>query len=464
MLKPVNNLNKNANNVNNSLSSVGEIDSIVARGDCSRSTNRNEQELTIAPSCLKKPPVVFRLDAVEFYIDVTKENANYLNQHFIPDFVEAIRRGQGGYVDPDFNTGFSIRPKEYWLSRYRMTAGSTKVEIFGPGILLGQLKRIQRHKPPKKMQGLLFPSYSDIFEYQYPRNYLGVIRITNTLKLNYTIFQEQLEEIVREIEMRIDIIPRKVEVCLDTLDPEQGRRMIHSLLPTYFDPDMLYYFENTGKKVNGPSPTGEHEYVFYRPKSIRDPRPNSERPRGGRRVCHPHIHELEIKNYGIRVHIYRCEFQLYTTYLRELMKNQKIASVSQLLKMFPIFLSRLFRFRTLNLDRLYRERPETRCLGLEPLSIRGQYYVLSENNFEPRQINRYLQKVPVPDIIVYNDFDPEEPSDSLNLYPDEPSDVLNRTFSSLNLQEKTLTPRPDDFYLHRALWFESSEALTNVGC
>ena len=133
-----------------------EVDCIAATGDRSRSTNRNEQELPIALSCFKKPPVVFRFDAVEFDIDITKRNAKYLSQNFIPDFVEAIRRGQGGYVDHDLKTGFSIRPTKYWPWRYVMKAGSTRVEIFGPGILLGQLKRMQRHKPPKKLQGLCF--------------------------------------------------------------------------------------------------------------------------------------------------------------------------------------------------------------------------------------------------------------------------------------------------------------------
>ena len=322
----------------------------------------------------------------------------------------------------------------------------------------------------------MFPSYSDILEYQYPRNYLGVIRITNTLKLNYTIFQEQLEEIVREIEMRIDIIPKKVEVCLDTLDPEKGHLLIRQCLPNYFKPTMLYHIDNTGTKVNGPSPTGEHEYVFYRPKSIRDRRPNSERPRGGRRVCHPHIHELEIKNYGIRIQIFRVEFQLFTTYLRELMKQYSMDSFSQLVTMFPVLLPRIFRFRTLDLDRLYRDHPETRCLGLKPLSIRGQCYVLAQNNFEPREINRYLQKMPFLEIIIYNNYDPEEPSDWFDFYFDNlvdfrdlepnmsldspnvdlegPSDFSIRTFYRLNPQNKTFIPCPDDHFLHRALWFD----------
>jgi hypothetical protein len=179
-----------------------EIDSKQVEKDFSKPTNKNERQLPTTPNSQDNKQIVSRYDAVEFYIDHTEANANYLSQHFFPDFVEAIRIGLGGYTKPDLQTRFSTRPKQIWKWRYRITAGSAKVEIFGPGFQFGQFERITRQEPPKKIRDHLFPSWSEILEHLYRGYCLGVIRITNTLKLNYTIYQDQVEGIVREIKMR----------------------------------------------------------------------------------------------------------------------------------------------------------------------------------------------------------------------------------------------------------------------
>gem|GEM_PF-6499256 len=316
-----------------------------------------------------------------------------------------------------------------------------QLEIFGPTFHLGEPKRMSSESPPKNIRLRLYPSYQEMMDHGYKRDYLGMIRVTNPLKLHYAIHQEVLKDIVDALEMHLDIIPKKLEVCLDTTDPYKGKLMIVSALPSYFKPSMLYHFDQDGKMVRGPSPIGEHEYVGYRPKGRKDNRPTSERPRGGRRVCHPHIHVEEIR--GHAVHIYRCEYQLYTTYLRELMKRRKIYDLTTLLNFLPYLSPRLFRFRTLDLERLHRHRPNTRQLRLETLSIRGQYYVLSQNGFKPKEISRYLKVAPVPEIVLYDDHDPG------------PSRIpCAGIFIIIGLQDSTLIELPLSADLINALWVD----------
>lgn len=432
-----------------------EIACAEAECDNSGSAASIKRELPLATSCWSRPETVFRFDAAEFYLEATRENADYLHKNFSSDLIEVIRIGLGGYTEPDLRVRFSIRPKQHWPWRLVLVAGPVKVEIFGPGILLGQLVRKSYHKIPIEFQDRLFPSSDQIFTCGYRRNFLGMIRITNPQKLFYSIHQECLQEIVDGIESRVSLRPKKLEVCLDTLDPETGTIAMRSVLPSYFNSNMLYHFDESGNKVLGPSPNGEHEYVGYRPKGFWDTRPNSERPRGGRRVCHPHIHHIEFPEYGVRVQVFRCEFQLFTTYLTELMKQHGINSVGELMVGFPTFLRKLFRFRTLNLDKLYREHPDTRSLGLESLSIRGQYYALLQNFFEPGEINRFLVKIFPSEVVVY-DY-------RLMVLDLEDGDAewdncfYDRIFYSLDMRDEVCIPRPEDCHLHRALWFELDE-------
>jgi hypothetical protein len=193
----------------------------------------------------------------------------------------------------------------------------------------------------------------------------------------------------------VTLVPKRIELCLDTLSEKTGTMLIKTLFPSHFNPNLVYNFHSS-KKERGPSPDGFNEYHGFRGKSWRDKRSDEERPRGGRRVYHFHIHEVEIKNFGGTAYIYRVEVQLHRIYLRELMKRHSIKSAFELLVRIQSLLPVLFKFKKLNLDSLHKVHPSTRELPLGPLSVRGQCYILWTQGLSQKEINRFLEKPKIP--------------------------------------------------------------------
>ncbi len=358
-----------------------------------KNSTRSRQRIQAIP--LDDPaPHVLHSDACVFCIH-TDTDSEVLREGF-PYLIDAIRHALGGYKEaPDWKTRFETWPggyprKPHWKWKYRLRSPYTQVSIYGTAAHLGAVPKIARkRRPPNDLRSRLFPSESEILDLDYRWNQVGEIWITNRRKQRYYAeHEDSLRAVISAIEdFGVKLIARRIEIALDTVDRIKGLRYQKALLPPYFRPNWLFHCHGRGpmNRHEGPSTNGLNEYMNYRPKARRDLRPSSERPRGGRRQWHI---------YGRLP--YRIEARLFTDAIREIMRKNRMTTCTGLLEFIPRMIPKLFRFREFDLASLYREYPSTRRMGLEALSVRGQYYMLLKSGFDRRQINRFLRKLPFP--------------------------------------------------------------------
>lgn len=186
----------------------------------------------------------------------------------------------------------------------------------------------------------------------------------------------------------ITLVPRILEVAIDTWDSVKGTALIKNFLPPWFNPASLYHF-NKGHKVCGPSPWGgNHEYSSY--------------TRAGRKVPHSYIKEVQRWDRPL----YRVEIQFLRTFLREYCRREGITRTSDLLARVSELAASNISFATLDIDKLYRRFPSAGKWKLRRLSTRGQIYTLQlGHGMSRKQIDRFLipmEEAPMTDYEVSN--------------------------------------------------------------
>jgi hypothetical protein len=395
-----------------------------------------------------------RLDKIELYIDLTSKNIDLFNTKW--HLIElALHQGTGGYgcmplLVPeqgahedqqisDDSTTFTLEPeKQHW--RYTRSAPITKVTVRGPIRHLDNPSPTRTKTVPDDFKGRLLPTRSQLLtlgqEQNWKPDFLGRIIISNKKKLCPAEYNQDVFLILDHLQtIGLDLVFRRVEVALDAVHTNTGRLLTRTQLPSYFKPDHMYHYppigcDENGKKkkpvkVKGPAPDGMPEYLGYGPKGRRDTRPNSEHPRGGRYVYHNHIHEVRMRTYGGVANIYRSECQIHRDILREM---EKVIGQGKYVELLYHCLfrgvSRLLHFKKLNLTALRKKYPNTRHLGLKPLSVRGQVHrLLTRGKFKEKEIAPFLKDIKLPTLWMYLP-DPEIDEYYQTLYRLHPSGEL----------------------------------------
>jgi len=262
--------------------------------------------------------------------------------------------------------------------------------------------------PRKKFINKPFPTWSDLLRHGYKHPYLGKITISDRGKNLPIDYLEEVEELLEVIEEKwgIHLVPKRLEMAIDTLDESKGKALRMQSTLKWADPSrMLFHVikdpDHPRKKfkILGPTPDGNGEYLNYRPKQYSDERPNDERPRGGRRQLRPYTKETPWEEYPI----YRTEVIFYTTYLRKWIERKGISTVRELIQRSPDIVRENLALRCLVLNKLYGRHPMTKRLQLENLSFRGQCYKLARAGYSNEVIKPFVRELPHPNYFAVTD-------------------------------------------------------------
>jgi len=219
------------------------------------------------------------------------------------------------------------------------------------------------------------------------KSYIGFIRFTDRLKKYRAapqwewfaaLYRENVCYVLQLWEefLGIPLTPKKIEVAVDTWDQLKGPDLLKTFYPPWYDPAQLYHFK-AGSKTNGPAPNGEHEYSGY--------------SRKGRRVDHTYVKDL--KTWPMP--LYRAETQFNRTFLREHCRKHTLETCLDLVATLPYLVNRYIRFMSLDLNKVYKRYPEAKKWKLRRLSTRGRVHVLRNRGIERKEINRYLEPMPL---------------------------------------------------------------------
>jgi hypothetical protein len=353
--------------------------------------------------------VFTRIDKFEAYIDFTGKNYAFLSdpEKFwgLIDWTELTCWGTGGNVRPD---GQEATPRWFYVVRRH----SWQIIIRGAfAHITISLPRNYESLLPHERTGVVSNRYLSVTDLETVlpqlldnplpsmtqlsksrRRYLGKIRFTDAFKRRHRPYHNQWHafeyrrsirsvSILWEQEYGIDLVPKTLEVAVDTWDRSQGRRLIKNFLPRSYNPAHLYHFDencptNNGRssKISGPSLSGgNHEYSSY--------------SKCGRRVNHSYVKQVGIWDREL----YRVETQFHRTFLREYCRRRGITATADLLEQIYDLAAENIRFFEIDIKKLYAKFPGARKWKLRRLSTRGQIHLLQvKHEISRKTIGRYL--------------------------------------------------------------------------
>jgi len=235
----------------------------------------------------------------------------------------------------------------------------------------------------------------------YPHHvHLGRVKITDPAKDAPINYNAHLSVVLHELEaFGIETFPKQIEIALDCTDHDLAVDLIQTTRLKWANAVDLVHFRPglQGRPFSGPSPDGDREYQAFR-----------SFPQEGTRllVCYPrwpehgyHRTELRLGPRSLR-RFYRSKAFLKELSHGEARHLQTASPTAQILAMMPTLLRRNLMRERLDLDTLYREYPRATLLGLEGLSIRGQYYRLLSVGFSTHQIRRYTLRLDFPPMTI----------------------------------------------------------------
>ena len=263
-----------------------------------------------------------------------------------------------------------------------------------------------------------FPSSEQLSHDLCQWRYIGVVRLT-CKTADPRVYLQYVGKFLEHCEqMGIEETPREIEIACDVPNDEEGKRFARLCRLKRDNPSDLTHFRQgfRNKAFQGPSREGLREYSMFETYQssdfFSDGRHKERRQNGGRcqLVVYP-SNEIRPRTDDIRV-----ELRIGPRRLREFMNSPAYESLMQS-SCYPIpqrdyiprsvsptlnllsFIEPLFashvQVEVIDLDRLYKDYPETKRWKLKSLSTRGQRYSLAKNDLA-RETGKYAFSIPLP--------------------------------------------------------------------
>lgn len=247
-----------------------------------------------------------------------------------------------------------------------------------------------------------YPNFREIEKLKYMGSWLALIEIIDRQKRNPACHVENVLKTIDFLDTYFNIECKTLEIALDTRCQEFGN-LLRKCACLFRPPGdiSLFHFERVpGQKkpklIPGPSKDGNNEYHGYRPKSWNDNRPNSVRPRGGRRQINSYDRIVRLGN-KVQYTFPRLELRLFRDYIREYMRHNNL-NVKELLMEIEKLVKDNLVLREIDRNKLYIDRPGAEFWKLKDYSTKGQIYRLHEKKMTNKDIRPYLKKVEWPPI------------------------------------------------------------------
>jgi hypothetical protein len=339
--------------------------------------------------------VIAHPDKVEFYLPNTEQNAYVLSSSF-HDLARLWTsrwnlRWHDERKDPD--------TWNRWKS-WQIVGFNDHIEITtrGPAYHVMETNRGLRTFSEPGWISAPFPTPLQQSKYYPLHRHMGWIRLSDCLKTNPILYTSSIFAILRDIEnIEVEDFPRRLEIALDISDVDLASDIRLSLRLRRSNPRSLVHFLPglQGYRFCGPSVDGDREYETYLGYVTDGVRQLAFYPRW-------------------KSGFYRCEFRLGPRSLRRYIRSKAFEGVRQtgilsttlsVLATMPTLIEKNLIRERVDLARLHADYPDTRALGLERLSIRGQRYRLVSTGFSLDQINRYSLRIHLPSMTILSPTD-----------------------------------------------------------